>query len=275
MTDRPIHTEDTAEIDRLRVGGWVPSRNDSTATRQISTVAPPLEVPSFLQPREIGPLMPERAPRRRGQWWFLAVPVVIAVLMVVVVLRFGADTDPVRPAAPDLSPVVALPSPSASRSAEPSASASAGAGASTSASRGSAAPSASRKPSSSPAAPPAHRGAIVGIRGRCLSAGRDGVELAACEDRVSQRWSVQGDTLRILDRWCLDVAGSGEADGTPVILYECNRTDAQQWQRRGDGTWRNPQSNRCLSTVGGRSDPGTRLVVADCAGAPHQRWTLT
>jgi hypothetical protein len=115
----------------------------------------------------------------------------------------------------------------------------------------------------------------VGINGRCLAAGRDGVELARCEDRLGQRWSAQGDTVRILNRWCLDVSGSGEANGTPVIIYECNRSDAQQWQLRGDGTWRNPQSNRCLSTVGGRSDPGTRLVVLDCVGAPHQRWTLT
>ena len=79
--------------------------------------------------------------------------------------------------------------------------------------------------------------------------------------------------MRALNR-CLDVFASGEANGTPVILYPCNRSDAQQWQLRGDGTWRNPQSNRCLSTLGGRSDPGTRLVVFDCAGAASQKWTL-
>jgi len=256
----------------------VPSRNDSTATTQMSTVPSPLQVPDFLQPREIGPLMPERVERRRARWWFLAVPVAIALLMVMVVLQFSSDTGRTRAAAPDLSPVVAVPTtpsatPSVGASASPSASASASTSAS--ASRRSAAPSGSRKASSTPAAPPAHRGAIVGIGGRCLEADRDGPRLAACADRVSQRWSAQGDTVRILNRWCLDVYASGEADGTPVILYECNRTDAQQWQRRGDATWRNPQSNRCLSTVGGRSDPGTRLVVSDCAGAPHQRWSLT
>jgi hypothetical protein len=241
----------------------------------VPTVPPPLQVPDFLQPRVIGPLMPERVERRHARWWFLAVPVVIAVLMVAVVLRFGSDGDPVRSAAPDLSPVVALPTPSASASPSESAGPSESASPSPSASRRSAAPSGSRKASSTPAAPRAHRGAIVGINGRCLAAGRNGVELAACEDRVGQRWSAQGDTVRILNRWCLDVSGSGEANGTPVIIYECNRTDAQQWQMRGDGTWRNPQSNKCLSTVSGRSDPGTRLVVFDCTGAQHQRWTLT
>lgn len=279
MTDQPTPSEETEEeeADRLRVGGWVPSRNDSTATQLVPAVPPRLEVPDFLQPRVIGPLMPERADRRRGRWWFLAVPVVIALLMVAVVLQFGSDEDPVRPAAPDLSPVVALPSsapPPPGESADPSVSVSASASAS--ASRRSAAPARSNRTSSTPAAPPAHRGAIVGINGRCLAVDRNGPELAVCEDRSSQRWTAGSDgTIRIMSRWCLDVSGSGEANGTPVILYPCNRTDAQQWQRRGDGTWRNPQSNRCLSTVGGRSDPGTRLVISDCAGGRHQRWTLT
>jgi hypothetical protein len=265
--------------DRLRVGGWVPSRNDSTATQMVPLVpvASGVEVPDFLQPREIGPLWPERVERRRGRWWFLAVPVVLALLMVAVVLQFGSDDDPVRQAAPELAPAVAGPSPSAS-SAEPSASASPSAtpsASSSSAPRRSASPSASAKPSSTSPAPRAHRGAVVGIGGRCLAVDRDRAEIAVCDDRGSQRWSAPGDgTVRALNR-CLDVFASGEANGTPVILYPCNRSDAQQWQRRGDGTWRNPQSNKCLSTVGGRSDPGTRLAVFDCTGAPHQRWTLT
>ncbi|MEV6118438.1 ricin-type beta-trefoil lectin domain protein, partial [Streptomyces sp. NPDC052109] len=28
---------------------------------------------------------------------------------------------------------------------------------------------------------------------------------------------------------CLDVAGANSADGTPVQLYDCNGTNAQQW----------------------------------------------
>jgi hypothetical protein len=236
------------------------------------TVPPEIEVPDFLQPREIGPLLPERTARRRGRWWFLAVPVAIAVLMVAVVLQFGSGERPVRAVAvPEFTPA-AVPSASASPSPSPSATAS------TSTSR-SAPPSSKRATSPPPkrSTPPrAHKGAIVGIGGRCLAVDRDGVELAVCADRSSQRWSAPGDgTVRLLDRWCLDVKSSGEANGTPVILYPCNRSDAQQWQRRGDGTWRNPQSNKCLTAVGGRSDPGTRLAVHDCGSGAHQRWSLT
>ncbi|GAA1036910.1 hypothetical protein GCM10009557_48890 [Virgisporangium ochraceum] len=236
--------------------------NDPTAT-------PEIEVPDFLKPREIGPLLPERTERRRGRWWFLAVPVAIAVLMVAVVLQFGSDERPVRAVAvPGYTPSpVPSVTPSASPSPPPSTSSST-----------SAPPS--KRPTSSPpkrSTPPrAHKGAIVGIGGRCLAVDRGGVQLAVCADRSSQRWAAPGDgTVRLLDRWCLDVQSSGEANGTPVILYPCNRSDAQQWQRRGDGTWRNPQSNKCLGTVGGRSEPGTRLAVFDCGSGAHQRWSLT
>ncbi|KMS92175.1 chitinase, partial [Streptomyces regensis] len=37
---------------------------------------------------------------------------------------------------------------------------------------------------------------------------------------------------------CLDVAGANSADGTPVQLYDCNGTNAQQWTVGSDGTIR-------------------------------------
>ena len=264
--------------DRLRVGGWLPSRNDSTATQQIAAV--PASVPAetgpdqaFAAPPALAPVQVER--QRRGRWWFLVVPVAVVALVVAVALQFRPDDAAVGPDLAQESPQVALPvmsasahtneSPSGSPSAKPSAG-STKASASASA-RGVPTPTAS-------ATPTAHRGAVVGVGGRCLAADRDRPELAVCADRGDQRWSAPGDgTVRVANR-CLDVFASGDANGTPVILYQCNRTDAQQWQIRGDGTWRNPQSNRCLSTIGGRSDPGTRLAVFDCAGAANQKWTM-
>lgn len=280
--------------DRLRVGGWVPSRNDSSATQPVPVVPAPsagaggehtaLELPDFLQPREIGPLLPVRVGRRfRGRWWFVVVPVAVVVLVAVAV-RFGSGNDPTGRDVPQLSPGLALPVVSESaRANDASAGASTGISASAKASTASArqttspagAASTGAPATATPTAPTAHRGAIVGISGRCLAADRDRPELAACQDRSSQRWSMPGDgSVRVLNR-CLDVFASGEANGTPVILYPCIRSDAQQWQIRGDGTWRNPQSNKCLSTAGGRSDPGTRLAVFECAGGQHQKWTLT
>jgi Ricin-type beta-trefoil lectin domain len=278
--------------DRLRVGGWVPSRNDSTSTQQMPTLpaegpagaeAAGIEVPDFLQPRDIGPLLPVRVGRqRRGRWWFVVVPVAVAVLAVAVALQFTGGGDKVDPDVPPLSPQ-ALPAlsesaPTGGPSQSASASTSRSASTSTSATArqtttAAGSPPASRGPTTT--APTAHRGAVVGIGGRCLAVDRERVELAVCEDRASQRWSAPGDgTVRALDR-CLDVFAAGTANGTPVIVYQCNRGDNQQWQIRADGTWRNPRSNKCLSTFGARSDPGTRLAVFDCAGGAHQRWTLT
>jgi hypothetical protein len=274
--------------DRLRMGGWVPSGDDATAAQQLRAVpAPSSDAAARLAAARGGvpvPLEPVQVERRsRGRWWFAVVPAVVVALVVAVAVQFGSGEEPTRRGGPQL-PGVALPVVSASaRADEPSASTSTSASASARASSSSARPTASTTGSATngapatatPTAPTAHRGAVVGIGGRCLAADRDRPELAACQDRSSQRWSRPGDgTVRVLDR-CLDVLFSGDANGTPVILYQCNRSDAQQWQVRGDGTWRNPQSNKCLSTVGGRSDPGTRLAVFDCAGGQHQKWTLT
>jgi hypothetical protein len=291
-TDTDIHTDHQADdIDHLRVGGWVPSRNDSTATQQIAAVPgqgvataarslppAPWEAPFGPGHESAGPLEPVRvdAPRR-GRWWFAVVPVAVAVLVVAVVLQLSSGDHVPGPGLPPLSPVVALPESTSPSAPVNDPSASATPSTSSAAPRPATTPTRSVKPSQSatPTAPTAHRGAVVGIAGRCLAADRDRPELAVCDDRGSQRWSAPGDgTVRIQNR-CLDVFASSEANGTPVILYPCNRSDAQQWQMRGDGTWRNPQSNKCLSAVGGRSQPGTRLAVFDCSGAAHQRWVLT
>ncbi|GIJ53281.1 RICIN domain-containing protein [Virgisporangium aurantiacum] len=265
--------------DRLRVGGWLPSRNDSTATQQIAAVpaeppgSAPASTPSTPAAPPLEPVHVER--QRRGRWWFMVVPVAVVVLVVAVALQFRPDDAEIGPDLAQQSPRVALPVMSASARTNDETSASPSTKPSASSTRASASASARGVPTpTASATPAAHRGAVVGIGGRCLAADRDRPELAVCADRDSQRWSAPGDgTLRVANR-CLDVFASGEANGTPVILYQCNRTDAQQWQIRGDGTWRNPQSNKCLGTVGGRSDPGTRLAVFDCAGAASQKWTM-
>jgi Ricin-type beta-trefoil lectin domain len=73
---------------------------------------------------------------------------------------------------------------------------------------------------------------------------------------------------------CLDVAFSGTTSGTQIHLWTCNGTGAQTWQPQSNGTLRNPQSGRCLDTTGGSSAEGTRLVVWDCNGAASQVWHL-
>ncbi|MGW8952359.1 ricin-type beta-trefoil lectin domain protein [Streptomyces sp. NPDC055709] len=47
--------------------------------------------------------------------------------------------------------------------------------------------------------------------------------------------------------WCLDVKQSGTTAGTPVQLYTCNNTAAQNFTMQSDGQIRNPNSGLCVA----------------------------
>ena len=80
-------------------------------------------------------------------------------------------------------------------------------------------------------------------------------------------------TLRAFGK-CLDVRGAGVANATPVQLFDCNSTAAQQWVTRPDGTILNPQSGRCLDDAGGFLRAGDRLQIYDCNGTAAQGFRL-
>ncbi|MFG3280875.1 ricin-type beta-trefoil lectin domain protein [Streptomyces sp. NPDC048111] len=67
---------------------------------------------------------------------------------------------------------------------------------------------------------------------------------------------------------CADVAGSGTADGTPVILYPCTANANQRWSLADDGTVR--ALGKCLTQSGSRA--GDAAVLSACTGADGQRW---
>jgi glucosylceramidase len=72
---------------------------------------------------------------------------------------------------------------------------------------------------------------------------------------------------------CVDVAGAGTANGTPVQLYTCNGTAAQQWTRGADGTLR--ALGKCLDIAGPSTANGAQVHLWDCHGGPSQQWTYT
>jgi hypothetical protein len=72
---------------------------------------------------------------------------------------------------------------------------------------------------------------------------------------------------------CLDVAGGGTADGTPVRMYFCNGTPAQTWvplttSIGGPAQLENPQSGKCLDDPDGQTTqpggPPIQLQIWDC-----------
>ncbi|MFD3469694.1 ricin-type beta-trefoil lectin domain protein [Streptomyces sp. NPDC058682] len=107
---------------------------------------------------------------------------------------------------------------------------------------------------------------------------------------------------------CIDVEGGKTADGTPVQLYSCNETKAQQWRltgdtvraldkcltaqngkavlgtcdgsaqqkfihRAADKTLYNAAAGGCLDLPNGNDTDGSDLLVYACAGGPNQQWT--
>lgn len=121
-------------------------------------------------------------------------------------------------------------------------------------------------------------GAIVGIGGKCVDVNGSGT----ADGTAVQLWTCNGTSAQ---QWawsgntlralgkCLDVAGSGTANGTVVQLWSCNGTGAQAWSRTGT-TLRNPQSGKCLDASGGSAADGTRLIIWTCSGAANQNWQL-
>ncbi|MDT8911441.1 ricin-type beta-trefoil lectin domain protein [Amycolatopsis sp. PS_44_ISF1] len=72
---------------------------------------------------------------------------------------------------------------------------------------------------------------------------------------------------------CLDVASAGTANGAEVQLYDCNGTAAQQWTRTGSNELVNTGSGKCLDATGPSSADGTPLQIWTCTAAPNQQWT--
>jgi beta-glucanase (GH16 family) len=69
---------------------------------------------------------------------------------------------------------------------------------------------------------------------------------------------------------CVDVRAANTANGTPVQLYDCNGTNAQQWTVAGDGSLR--ALGKCLDVTFGGTANGTPVQLWDCNGTGAQQW---
>ncbi|MEU6196189.1 family 16 glycosylhydrolase [Streptomyces sp. NPDC047061] len=85
--------------------------------------------------------------------------------------------------------------------------------------------------------------------------------------------SATGVAIKGLAGKCVDVAGANTANGTPVDLYDCNGTAAQQWTVGSDGTVR--ALGKCLDVTGGGTADGTTVQLYDCNGTAAQKWAVS
>ncbi|THV26567.1 glycosyl hydrolase family protein [Glycomyces paridis] len=91
--------------------------------------------------------------------------------------------------------------------------------------------------------------------------------------RVYSGATSSGGAISGLAGKCLDVEGSGTADGTPVQLYTCNGTNAQKWTAPGDGTLR--ALGKCLDVANGSTADGTPVRLWTCNGSGAQQWAFS
>ncbi|MGP9023097.1 ricin-type beta-trefoil lectin domain protein [Streptomyces sp. BR1] len=68
---------------------------------------------------------------------------------------------------------------------------------------------------------------------------------------------------------CVDVTGSGTADGTQTILYTCTGNPNQRWTMGTDAGVRS--LGKCLTASG--TTAGSPVTLSTCTGTPSQRWT--
>jgi glucose/arabinose dehydrogenase len=122
-------------------------------------------------------------------------------------------------------------------------------------------------------------GPIVGIGGKCVDVSGSGT----ADGTKVQLWTCNGTGAQTWTRSgsteralgkCLDISGGGTADNTRVQLWTCNGTGAQNWTPQANGTLVNPQSSKCLTPQANGTADGTQLVIFTCTGAANQRWTM-
>jgi len=82
-----------------------------------------------------------------------------------------------------------------------------------------------------------------------------------------------GAPIRGLAGKCVDVAGASSANGTPVQLYDCNSSAAQQWTVASDGSIR--ALGKCLDITGNATADGSTVQLWDCGGGANQRWVVS
>jgi hypothetical protein len=73
---------------------------------------------------------------------------------------------------------------------------------------------------------------------------------------------------------CLDISGNSTANGALVVLWPCHNGGNQEWLLRADESLYNPQSNRCLDIPRADTTNGNQLQIYDCNTTGAQRWRI-
>ncbi|MBX6384309.1 MAG: RICIN domain-containing protein [Microbispora sp.] len=72
---------------------------------------------------------------------------------------------------------------------------------------------------------------------------------------------------------CVDVPNQTHANGTQVVLWDCNGGANQQWHYTS-GRQLQVYGDKCLDAYGQGTANGTQVVIWDCNGGANQQWEL-
>lgn len=70
------------------------------------------------------------------------------------------------------------------------------------------------------------------LDGRCLGANGASLVLKACDLSPDTHWTFEGGEIRNGAEQCIDIAGGGRANGTPLVAWSCRGVPQQRWTRR-------------------------------------------
>jgi glucose/arabinose dehydrogenase len=122
-------------------------------------------------------------------------------------------------------------------------------------------------------------GPITAAAGKCVDVNGSGT----ADGTKIQLWTCNGGANQQWTRTgttlralgkCMGVAGGATADGSLVQLSACTGTGGQNWAPGTNGSLVNSGSGKCLDANGGSSADGTQLIIWTCHGGTNQRWTL-
>ncbi|GLY43405.1 hypothetical protein Amsp01_094280 [Amycolatopsis sp. NBRC 101858] len=114
--------------------------------------------------------------------------------------------------------------------------------------------------------------------GKCIDVPKrnfaDGVQLQTffCNSTVAQDWTFTGDTLRVPNNMCMDVAWGSRDRGAAIQIATCSGNPAQQFVLTAAGDLVNPQSGKCVDIKAWNGDDRAPLILWDCTGGANQKW---
>jgi hypothetical protein len=81
--------------------------------------------------------------------------------------------------------------------------------------------------------------------------------------------------VKLMTARCLTPLSGGQANGTKLVLSDCNGSAAQSWVQTGDHDDLVVFGTKCLDVAGGSTANGTQLQLWDCAtNNDNQRWAF-